>query len=921
MKNQIILYFFFGFLCSSLYAQQTSDPDFRHSRLPNGFTYFIRHTDFEPGHAEFYLVQNVGALMEEDNQNGLAHFLEHMAFNGSLNFPQGIPTYLKNRGVTRHNAYTGQNETVYHINRVPTGDPGLVDSCLLILHDWSGFLTLAPEAIRKERGIILEERRMRRDLGMRMEEQVRPYMYNYTKYASHDVVGTEEVLKNFTRQELQDYYHDYYRPDQQAAIIVGDIDAEKVEQEIIRLFSPIPKRENPKPRVVYEIPDHETPMYAKVIDKEVPGNAVILMKRIRQERPATLEGMMKNNLLQLFYNNIVKRQFAEYVEESNPDFLQASINYQGLVRGYSALHLFMRAYPGKDLEGLRQLLETFGRINRTGLTEAVLQEEKNGYLSSLDESEKAGFRFPNSVYVEMYRAAFLENKLYTTVEEDIAMSRRILAEMTAADLQAWVNRWYDDDRNWLFIMQGSDSTYRFPTEKEIVSMLQESRTTEPSVRQQQEITARPLIDFEIRPGKIVKSRQLKKTKAEQWTLSNGLTVYYKYNRYEEGKVTLFGIGKGGTSVLAAEDLPSASALNTFMLVSGVYHHDNRMMAQIMKDKKVAMQLKLGGEAQTLNASGEGKDVDTMFCLAYLQLTNPRFSRDDFEKFVYAQVQDYLSRPRTVEDTLSAWMQQIRYTGSPRLWKQDTAYFRAMDFDRMQEIYKEFFGNPDFTFYIVGDISPDRARRLAETYLASLPVVRRNIQPVKYDFRRRGSVKETFTADIPGEKYMINIEFTNRLRLTPEEQMTLRLLQLILQDRYHYTIREAEGGSYSINVQAVSGEEEQFLGVTFESSLDKGDRMREEVHKQIRRLINEGVGEEDFDDQVLVLRKELAKREFQPTNATLVNEIKQYLETGKFTEPNEVLEKRLEKLRQEDVRRLAQKFFSTAECKDLGVKSR
>lgn len=919
MKKYLL--FIFVLLTSSLYAQEKADPDFRHGKLSNGFTYYVRHTAFEPGYAEFYLVQNVGALMEEDHQNGLAHFLEHMAFNGSVSFPEGIPAFLKRRGVAQPNAYTGQDETVYYINRVPTGDPGLVDSCLLILHDWSGFLTLAPEAIEKERGIILEERRLRRDLQMRMEEQVRPLLYNGSKYAYHDVIGKEEVLKNFTRQELQDYYHDYYRPDQQAAIVVGDIDVEKVEKEIIRLFSPIPKRENPKPRVVYEIPDHETSLYAKVIDKEVPGNAVILMKRIKEEQPASLEEMMKNNLLKLFYQNIVQRELRNYLREYNPDFLQANINYQGLTRGYGSLYLFVRAYPGKDRQALRQLLELLDRINRTALNAENVQEEIDRYLNGLDESDKKGNRFPNGVYVNMYQATFLENKPFTTIADDMAISRRILGDMKAGDLQKWVKKWYDDDKNWVFIMQGNDSTYSFPTQPEILSIMQEVKNSELS-GSGPSVIAQPLIDFEIQPGQIVKSRKLKKLNAEQWTLSNGLTVYYKYNNYEKGKTTLFGIGKGGKSLLKAEDLPSADALNALMLQSGIYHHDDRMMSAIMKNKKAAMMLQLGAESQTINASAEGDDVDSLFCLVYLQLTHPRFSRDEFEKFTYSGEQDFLSRPRTVEDTLAEWMRRMHYIDSPRLWKQDTAYYRSMDFDRMKDIYEECYGNPfGFTFYLVGDLPAGRARLLVEKYLASLPVSARNTHPIHYNFERRGSVKETLSAGIPENKYIVDIEFFNFLRLSPKERLAFRLLQHILQDRYHYSIREKEGGSYSIDVQAVAGEKEQFLGVTFESSSDKGDRMREEVHRQIQQLIEEGIPEEDFRDQVFLFKRNLEKRTFQPTNATWVNEMKQYLETKQFTESNALLEKRIDELRPSDVQKIARKFFATAECKDLGVKSR
>ena len=370
-----------------LYAQDDTKI-FRHGQLDNGLTYYVRHTTMQPGKADFYLVQNVGALMEEDNQNGLAHFLEHMAFNGTKSFKEGIPHFLKRRGVTQFNAQTGQDETVYYMTGVATADTGLVDSCLLVMKDWSGFLLLDPVEIDKERGVIKEERRSRRNLGMRLREQTDPYVFNHSKYATRNIIGSEEIIQNFTPDELRAYYKDFYRPDQQAVIVVGDVDAAKMEADIRKLFNPIPKRVNPKPRLVYGIPDNEEPLYTKAFDKEMTESSVTLLKRVKQTPPTSLKEMMKRNLINRFYNQIVEKYLQKYIESKNPSFVQTMVGFNGLVRNYDRWNIYMQAYPGKEKQALKELLGEIERIHRHAINDKEVKEQVEAYLPGLEESEK-----------------------------------------------------------------------------------------------------------------------------------------------------------------------------------------------------------------------------------------------------------------------------------------------------------------------------------------------------------------------------------------------------------------------------------------------------------------------------------------------------------------------------------------------------
>lgn len=735
MKN-ILLLIIISIQIPRLLHAQDSPSIFRHGKLENGLTYYVRHTNLQPGKADFYLVQNVGALMEDDNQNGLAHFLEHMAFNGSESFKEGIPNFLKRHGVTQFNAHTGQDETVYYMTNVPTNNKELVDSCIIVMKDWSGFLLLKPDEIDKERGVIQEERRMRRNLGTRLKEQTDAHVYNHSKYATHDIIGSEEILKNFTPEELRAYYNDFYRPDLQAVIVVGDVDAAKIEAEIQRLFNPIPKRVNPKPRLVYEIQDNAFPLYAKAFDKEMTEASMTLLKRVKQNPPASLKEMMKQNLINRFYNQIMEKYLRKYVETQNPSFLETMVGFGGLVRNYDRWNIYIQAYPHKERQALKELMEEIERIHQYAINDKEVKEQVNAYLSGLDETEKNKDKFPNEVYVQMYQNNFLEGKPLTSIEEDIALSREILSGLTTKDVQDWIASWNSDSKNWVFIMQGNDPDYDFPTQEEILNIIQEARHKKLSSHAE-EVKAVPLIDFEIKSGSIVKTKKIKMLDAEEWTLSNGCKVYYKFSDQDGMKVSLLGESAGGQSLLPVEDLPSATALSTLIMYSGLYKHNTEMMQAILKGHHIMPNITLGETFEGVSGVCDNNETEMLFQIIYLFFEHPRFDRNDFDKYVYMNKLQVENTPRTVNDTISEQMQQLRVKESPRLWKADSKFYDAMNYDKMVAIYKDRFQDAsDFTFYLTGNIQREEAQALVAKYLGAIPLLTGKRKPYIMTCKKR-----------------------------------------------------------------------------------------------------------------------------------------------------------------------------------------
>ena len=904
------------------FAQDTTDV-FRHGKLKNGLTYYVRHTEASPGRADFYLVQNVGALLEEDNQNGLAHFLEHMAFNGSRNFKEGIPRFLERRGIKQFNAQTGYDETIYHVNSVPTKDKLLVDSCLLVLKDWSGFLLLDPKEIDKERGVIFEERRSRRDVNTRIQEQVNPFLFNGSRYATRNIIGTVEVLENFTPAELRAYYHDYYRPDLQAVIVIGDVDPAGIEKEIHRLFDPIPERVSPKPRPVFEIPDNTEPFYTKVFDKEIALPAVTLFRRIRRTPPASLKEMMKSNLIERFYNRIVGEQLKIYINTQNPVLLSAAAGYSRLVRNYSRSRISIQAFPGKERQGLKQLIEEIERIHRFSLTDKELKKQIDNYLKGLDETERNRDKLSNAVYVSIYQNHFLEGNPITSVEEDIALSRVILSELTVKDLQDWVASWYTDDKNWVFVMQASKPDYDFPDKDEIWQIIQDARTADVKPLHV-EVTAVPLMDFEVKGGEIVKEKKIKKLDAEEWTLSNGSKVYYKFTDTDGPKVSLMGESPGGKSLIAAEDLPSVFALSSVAMTSGLYKHDMRMMQAILKGHRIYPEVHLGESAEGISGYCDNNETEMLFQIIYLLFEKPRFDRDDFDKFVYMNKLQLASASETLNDTLNDTMTKLRVKNSPRMWKRGNPYYDAMNYDKMVAIYHDRFQDAsDFRFYLTGNIGREEAQKLVKQYLGAIPSIYRKEHSVDHDLRKNGSMTETIEANIPDHKYIVNIEYNNKLKLKPGEELCLDIIREILSNRYREIIREDEGGAYGVEVSMSYlsyPKPYQFVGVNFQTNIEKGDRMRAIVHEQIQRLINEGTSEEEVEDVLMMMKKGRAKMLKNRGNAHWMEALRYYVNTGKDIDSPVYFEKPLEKIDAQKVRAVAKKFFDTAECADIVIKS-
>lgn len=917
-----ILFLIFLTVCAFRLAAAPKTP-FRHGRLDNGLTYYVRATGASAGKADFYLVQNVGALMEEDYQNGLAHVLEHMAFHATENFPEGVPAFLKRRGIQDLNAYTGADETVYHINGVPVSDQGLVDSCLLILHDWAGFLQLRTDEMEIERKVILEERRQGMDLSQRMQSRLNAYLYNHSKYATHDVIGTPEVLNNFTAAEVRAYYHDFYRPDQQAVIVLGDIDPDAVEAEVKRLFAAIPKRVNVKPRVIYTIPDNEQPQYCRLIDKDISQNAVVLMKRFRKPEIRTLGEQIKDQLCREFYNQIVGERLNDFIQEEDALFLSAQAGVHDVVRHYEGQNIAVTPLPGMEKEAVQQVLEQLERIHRYAITDRKLKELADHYRLGLKQSVAMLNRMPNSVYLRIYQDNFLLGYPLAEVANKLDATWHLLDSIDSYTVHAWLDRWNASDLNRIYVVQGNNPDYPFPGSEVLTQLIRDARQSSPEPYVQMTAdTLPPLMDFIPVAGSIVKTKELKPLEAEEWTLSNGAKVYYKHNDYESGVFNLLAGSPGGRSLLPAEDLPSADALNTLFLQYGLYKYPARMLNAIMRGHDIDINIDLGERSESINCSSTRDDAELAFQFFHLTLVYPRFSRSDFDKYVRAnKIQRTYAKP-TTDDSIASVMRELHTLPSPRIYKTDTAYYAAMDYDRMAGIYDERFRNAaDFSFYLVGDLSREEARRLVELYIASLPTRHVCETPVYHPYANTASVTRDICLGLPEEKYMVSIDYKNRLKTKESDKICFHVLGKYFDDLFRQIIREDEGGSYGVRLHTEAEDYpfyEQTFAVQFESSQDKGPRMRQIVHEQIKRFLEEGISEDDTEYYLLVLKKEHQKAFAEKNVAYWTENLQFYNRTRTRLDDPRYFDSIIDKIRAKDIVAFARKFFATSQCIDVVI---
>ena len=899
------------------------DPNTVVGKLPNGITYYLRHNAEPKGQASFYIIRNAGALLEEDNQDGLAHFLEHMAFQGTKNFPgKGIISTMERHGVAFGrdvNAYTTQNETVYNLSSVPTENPALLDTCLMILHDWSYYLTLSEEEIDAERGVISEEWRQRRNADFRMQAQMMPVVFKGSKYAERDVIGELDIIQNFKPETIRDFYHKWYRTDLEAVAIVGDFDVKDMEERVKKILSSVPAIENPAPRPFYEIPAHEEIRYCLATDPEATSSGISIIM-VKEGTPAAVKAThayLKEGLIASFFNGMIKVRLAEIMQQANPPYMGGSIGFGGFSRGYDAYSISTTAKPNEEAIALETILTENERAVRYGFLDSELERLKTNMLVSLESSYKEKDKTHNESYIGEMQANFLEQEPIIDVDYYYNYMKQLIPSITVEEINAQVKEW-NDGKNMSIVITGPSEGVTHLTEEECLAIMEKVKKADiaPYVDSASEAS---LISEDLKGGKIVETKQLPEFDAVEWTLDNGAKVVFRHADYEKDDVSLTSYSAGGTSLYGLDMLASANNAASFVGNFGLGDFDAITLGKMLTGKMANTGVSIGGLSESVSGSSTPQDVETMLQMVYLRFEKPRFDRDIFESIISrnkAMMPMMANQPQKImQDSLQRIMSN--YNERSMLFNEE--YLNKISFEQIEQVYRDRIKDAsDFTFFIVGNIDEETIKPLVEKYIGSIKDEEREETWKDNGVRGpKGLTERVIELDLQDPKATVITNFSKEMPYSMYNSICNSILQGVLDLRYTENIREKEGGTYGVGVSAGSSRipySEYSMTMQFDCDPARAEHLKTLIYAETEKLQKEAPTEEEMNKVISNMEK--SREQSKNHNKYWMNALYSYYVTGINTADPKNYEDILSKITAKDIQKFAQKLFKGADVIDV-----
>ena len=854
------------FFACNIYAQQgkiDNDNTIRKGILPNGMTYYIRHNAQTKGVADFYIAQKVGSILEEKRQRGLAHFLEHMAFNGTKHFPgntlqPGIVAWCESVGIkfgANLNAYTSVDQTVYNISAAPITREGVIDSCLLILNDWSHELLLTDKEIDKERGVIEEEWRTRRS-GMamqRLSEQAMPVIYAGTKYSDCMPIGNIDIVRTFPYNDLRDYYSKWYRPDLQAIIVVGDINEDKIEEKIKKLFAKIPLPQNPAHRIYYPIGNNEKMILYTATDKEQPTvNFTLYMKRDvtpKQERN-TIQNYAddyKTNILRMAIND----RLEELSRTKNAPFISASVRSGNffLASTKDAFELSGVLKEGKVIEAIQLLVGEVERARANGITIDELKRGKAEMLSYAENDYNDRSNRRNGEFVEQCVQNFLEETPIIEPEKELEIVRKLDKTVTIDDVNA-LAKTIITNQNQVVTMFGPDkNTFKMPTNSSIENAILKAQKQHYTPYKTQNTLTERLITKLPKPGSIRFERTYKYGYTE-FTLSNGLKVYVRPTNFEPDEVNLKLFSLGGKNIYPDSEMPNLTYLMAGATIGGVAQYNDLTLEKMLAGKTATVTPFIDNDTRGMAGTSNVKDTKTLLELVYLYFTQPRKDPQAFKNLMEQQ-QEFLTNAHVnpmlaYNDTLH----KVAYATN-RMASMNKEQLKRVNYNRIMHIYKELFANAaNFKLILTGNININKLRPLLCQYIATLPSnnTKETIGTYEpklvdgkktYIFHKKQTTPTAITTIVIKGK----MEYNNR------NELLMDAIGQLLRIVYTEKVREDKGGTYSVQA---SGDlqhhpnDEALLRIAFQTDPQKYNDLIPIVYKELEKMATEGPSQQDLD---------------------------------------------------------------------------
>lgn len=841
------------------------DTAIRYGKLSNGLTYYIRHNEQPKQRAEFFIAQNVGAILEEDSQNGLAHFLEHMCFNGTKNYPgKNFLNGFENMGVKfgeNINAYTSVDETVYNLSEVPTNREGLIDSSLLILHDWSGFVSLEDAEIDQERGVIREEWRQGRNASRRIMQARNKVMLAGSPYAVRDVIGDTAVINNFKYEDLRSYYKKWYRPDLQAILVVGDVNVDQIEAKIKALFSDIPAPVNPAVRTYFPIPDNEKPIVGVFTDPEMTSTQILMFWKkagLPDEVRKSVQGYGLGRI-----NNLISQMASERLSnicrEPNSPFGNAGAAVTDLVRTTDAFLFTCSPVQGKEKEARERLLKEAEIIRRFGFTESELERAKTDMLSSYEKSEKERNQQKNNRLVQEYVRHFTSAESCPGISWENEMVKAMLPTINLQVVNQFASS-YMTEKNFVFTISGPEKAgLSYPTNDELLQEIAAAKSASYEAFKDS-VSNDPLIPKMPKPGKVKKVAENKEMGTIEWTLSNRIKVILKPTKFKDDEIKMVAWSHGGMSMVPQEDLISATLTPDVINQSGLGTFKLADLSKKLNGKIASVSPGIGNYEEAMNGSSSVKDQETMLQLAYLYFTAPRKDENAYD-LLMKQVHTYLENAaQNPQKAYSDSLNLITYGYNPRVQILNMETIKKADFNAIQRIYKERFANPaDFTFLFIGNMDVATFKPLVEQYLGGLKTTK-SMETWKDNGIRvqKGRFRKDIVKPLKVSKTTNNVRYTAEMAYNMTNMVQMEAVASILDLRYTATIREKEGATYGVGVRGSVQNipvELATLSIRFDTDPKLVDKMLGIIHGEIDSLALVGPKPEDLNKVKLNMLKQ------------------------------------------------------------------
>ena len=918
-------------------ATLPQDPAVRTGKLKNGMAYYLRHNAKEPGLADFYIAQRVGSILEEPRQRGLAHFLEHMAFNGTKHFPgvsdkkegPGIVPWCESIGVkfgANLNAYTSVDQTVYHVGSVPLKREGILDSCLLILNDWSHYILLEDKEIDKERGVIHEEWRTRR-AGMamqRMMENVMPRIYKGSKYEDCLPIGSMDIVDHFPYQDLRDYYQKWYRPDLQAIVVVGDIDVDKVEKKIQKLFSKIPKPKKPAERVYYPVPDNAEMIVTIEKDAEQP----VVISHLYMKRDATpddqknSEKYLRDDYLDALIGSMLNERLSNLRQQPNPPFMNASGRAGSFFvsRTKEAFSLSVSCKQENILGGLIAAVSVVEQARQHGFTEGELERAKRIRLTASERRYKERNDRRNSHFVNQCVTHFLTGEPIVSAEFSLKNTQKLDREVTLDEVNR-ASKNLITNQNQVLVLYGPD--------KEGTKLPDEDLLKQVVLTTQQQHFA-PFKDVELaenlmeklpESGSIVAEKPFKHGFTEL-TLSNGMKVYAKKTNHTADGIQMTLKGAGGTSLYGDEDIPNFSLISSSITDAGVGRFDASTLRKMLTGKAVRVSPSVGSKGQSINASGSVKDMKTMFELAHLYFAQPRRDSVAFASLMNRTRSFLTNRNASPKVDYNDSIRAILYGHHPRMEPVVQATLDKADYNRIFQIYQERFSNAaNFQTVVIGNYDEADLRTMICQYLASLPTTNQREEPNTANVPQivGGSSVHRFTKKMNTPLANVTIFHAADVEFSPKSDLELDFLKRALSIAYTDSIREEKGGTYGVSVDFSLEHDDRpnaTLRISYNADPTRYDELNPIVYRQLEHIAQRGPLPSSMDKIKQYLVKQYAQ-------AAITDDYWSYVIWHEL-EDNADFDKdycqMVEQMTAADVQRMAQKVLAAKRCIEVTMLS-